>query len=178
MGNHSISKDEGIDLLGDALHDRDYDRRAQNAPFGSTYDPFLTARRRYEWDNHARGLWHQWGFGRAVPWIKFEQRFLETFSRKPWRKDRAIKCDTFGAPARVSSQAAVPSPEIEQKNLGGKPLSIAKEIYHEIIRIAHTPDGLPDRAELMPQLTAKFPDASESNLRSILKGVYQALKLG
>ena len=65
--------------------------------------------------------------------------------------------------------------ESNQKNRGGRSLSASKAIYIEIIRTANTPDGLPDRQELTRRLKDKFPNASESNLRSQLAEVYKAL---
>jgi hypothetical protein len=67
--------------------------------------------------------------------------------------------------------------EPERKNPGGKPLTVAKQIYIEIIRIANTPDGLPRRDDLSPLLREKFPEAGDSTLRGLLAEIYGALKL-
>jgi hypothetical protein len=178
MDSQSISKDEGLDLLIDGL--RDLDCGIEYAPGTQVsvgYNPFAVARSWQEYNDIARDLWRQWRFGKAAPWTKFERKFLETFSRKPWRKKPVIERDTSDVPAGVGSRA-VPSPGIEQKKTDGRPLSIAKAIYTEIIRIAHTsPDGLPDRRELTRRLQEKFPDAGESTLRSLLADVYRSLKL-
>jgi hypothetical protein len=66
---------------------------------------------------------------------------------------------------------------VSRENRGGRRLTVSKEIYIEIIRIANTPDGLPDRDRLTPWLQEKFPQASESNLRSILADVYSSLNI-
>ena len=103
----------------------------------------------------------------------------------PRQPPSAINFKANGDPAEPIASPSVAdfsqrrgrSPEEEErKNRGGKRLTIGKAIYTEIIRIANTsPDGLPDRDELMRRLKEKFPAASESNLRSLLAEVYHSL---
>jgi hypothetical protein len=66
-------------------------------------------------------------------------------------------------------QTATRSPDKEQKNRGGRPLTInTKMIYIEIIRYVDL-HGLPDRDEMMGALNEKLPDQhGSSNLRNIV----------
>lgn len=99
---------------------------------------------------------------------------LRYWTLKRQRQDCKAAAPDAESPSKPITGGAVIA--VEQKNRGGKTLSIGKAIYHEIIQIAHTPDGLPERDELMRRLIKKFPGASESNLRSVLADVYNSLR--
>jgi hypothetical protein len=122
MDSEAISKDEGIYLLIGAL--RDCDLGVEYAPgtqYSFGYNPFATARSWQECDNDARDLWREWRFGRNVLWSKFKRKYLEAFSREPWRKEPAIESPgslPTGAGMRGTISAEVGGTRSKGRELG------------------------------------------------------------
>ena len=82
-------------------------------------------------------------------------------------------------PERISSPSSSTVPS--QRNPGGAPRKYRDDLFVEIIRVANTPDGLPERPKLFQQLT-EFgvgrwgPDAcSKSTIDDVLRLVYGRL---